>query len=771
MNTRLIPLIILTLSLLLLNGCGGSGSGGSLDPIADKPPSFGGSTKPDTWDEKPPAIPTNPNTDDIVVSVEASPSMIAGWKEHVFDMLTPAKAYAFRGLSLVEARSVSVVQLSRFPSVKLTPTIDITHTTKRNADGTYGINFVSRSVPTSRMDLMVRVLLSNGETLWAPIIRSGSTLKVNVVSTFVVETFFAALTTSNLSLSNLLPCSSDLGCPNQHEARATLWQGLVANAQSFDTTIPANTNLTDTKVFLSHQADFMNFVTTGVNLIVNQGFVGAISKPLDTLELSKADSNSFNSVFFSMGIANDKPNNDIPGAAITNRTAAVAGKTADDGTEVSTFPAISELEFVTTISTRALFGDIPNVRRSLTLETGSGNVLNANQGAEINSFSSDPSSSFAGVDGTTKYGQTPLQVITGRDSNNVIGWLTNPLFSSFSSNSTRDYLLAAPVSTGRSYALNQLADSSFQRTSVLEEIADFNYMIHLKAMPNGGFDAVATTDQKTYGVVSLRQEIAANASQLHAMTVATKQWATNSGIINETQPSTGLLNHFSTISTSRNSAFESSGITTNQDNSQTYSLSDAFVNVYDVVNKQLVDEAVGRIALEKAGQIMQEGAVSPDGKLIATYLSNTSIASRGFNQGIELTGVTPDLADSEYFFQGHIFTTNTSDDELSSLTGSSITIDDSQTATLTLKQQYKRINLSTQTVSELENKQALETQPNASIVQSSQQIQMTFTDIFGNDLILKGFVSADGNLMAFVARLGNGIGIIYAFRKQNFPIS
>ncbi len=774
MNTRVITLIMFFMGLLLLNGCSGSGSGDSLDGAKNQPPTF--PSEP----EEPfnPVSPTEPSTgaatDDIVVRVEASAAMVASWQDHVFDLLTPAKAYAFRGLSTVEANIVEVVQVNKFLTAVSSPTVNIAHTVKKNADGTYGINFVEPQVPTARIDLMVRVQLKNREILWAPIVNDSRTIKVNVVSTFIVENLYSAIRDNNLSLANHIPCGEELGCTNQHEARSAIWQGMLSSAQSFDTTLPADKDIDDTKNFLSKQVDFMNFVNTGVDMVlngaINDGFINAISKTLDPEDYLSTTSNEYLSVFFSMGMSADDPDNELPGATISTRTASEATKTTN-GALVTSYPAMSEGEFLTSISINSIFGDIPFTRRSLTLSVGAENQTNKLLGAEINSLKSDPSSSFISTDGMTRYGRVPYQTITGKGSATIVGWLTNPFFSNFVADASRNYLLAAPIATGRAYKLEEIENGKYQRIKVLEDSADFNYMIHLKSTPSGDFSAAAVTEQKSYGVVSLQQGISATSDTLNQITVSTKKWDSSAGVISETQPLTSLPQHYSTLTNNRNNAHVASGVVTVASSSNFYGLSDALVNVYDTTDKQFVDKSVGRIALDQSGVVLQQGAVSPNGEIIATFTSNQSNRTKGFNHAIELTGATPDITDAEFYLQGHLFSINENDDELISLLGSTVSIDETQLATLALKQQYKSINLSSKAVSSLQDKQTPDTEPTAALIQNGQQIQLTFTDIFGKELVLKGFISADGNLLTLTAQMGNGLGVIYGFRKQNLPLS
>lgn len=96
MNTRVITLIMFFMGLLLLNGCSGSGSGDSLDGAKNQPPTFPPEPS-QPFDPDTATPPTGTETDDIVVRVEATDAMIASWQDHIFDLLTPTKAYAFRG--------------------------------------------------------------------------------------------------------------------------------------------------------------------------------------------------------------------------------------------------------------------------------------------------------------------------------------------------------------------------------------------------------------------------------------------------------------------------------------------------------------------------------------------------------------------------------------------------------------------------------------------------------------------------------------------------
>lgn len=771
MKLRYFSLSILLILFTTLYGCSGAGKGGDgLDAVSDDKNDFdkdeGGAFDPDPEPE-----PTATSASSHVkVRVEATAAMIADWKDHVFDFLTPAKAYAFRGLSTVEASSVEVIQVTSSLTARGTPTVDIEHTTVRNDDGTYGITFTSGSTPTQRLDLMVRARLSNGQLLFAPLVVDGSTIKVNVISTYVVQNFFSAIPDYDQSLTALLPCGQDLGCSNQPEARLMLWQGLTSAVHSFDTTIPANNDIDAATKFLDRQADFTNFVEKGFSLILGNGFVDAITAELNFEDYLNSASYQFNSLIFSLGIGDDTPDDGSPGAVLFNNATTITSQTLDNGTAAYTYPGLTETEFPTTLTIRSIFGDIPFSRRSVTLQSGGANTINQTLGNNTNSFASDPSSAFTGRNGVTSYGRQPYQNITGRNTDNVVGWLTNPLFSDFFGDTDRNYLVAAPASTGRAYRLNQLDVDEFSRDIVLEDTTEFNYMIHLQATPDGDFSAAAATDQRTYGVVSFSQNLTGSSDQLHSTSVSTKHWTSSGGSIIETQSTSGLPNHYFTQTISRSNDLVASDIVNTTNNSKTYGLQDASVGVWDSAQQTLVDKFIGRITLNLNGQQDQEGAVSALGDQIATYLAGDS-SNEGFSHAIELTGSSPEVLNSKFMLQGHLFAVNSDNDEGLSFSGSSITIGDTLDATLSLKQQYSRINTENLSVTMLANRQELETQPQSVVVQDQQKIQFVFNDIFGDNLELQGFISSDGNFLIMMARLGNAIGVIYGYRDQELPLS
>jgi hypothetical protein len=102
------------------------------------------------------------------LAVEATDAMIASWKSDLFNLMTPGKAYAFRGLSTVSAKQINIIQVDENLN-EITSTIIPPYTVQENsALGTYSISF--DEAPPGRLDIVARVTLENDQVLFAPFI-------------------------------------------------------------------------------------------------------------------------------------------------------------------------------------------------------------------------------------------------------------------------------------------------------------------------------------------------------------------------------------------------------------------------------------------------------------------------------------------------------------------------------------------------------------------------------------------------------------------------
>ena len=744
------------------------------------------------------------------LAVEATDAMIASWQSDVYNLLTPGKAYAFRGLSTVQAKSVEVIQVNENLEA-ITSSIIPAYTVQENsALGTYSISF--DEAPPGRLDIVAKVTLNNGEILFAPFIALNVEINdspeviVNVVSDFQIKQLYNQLSTTE-DLARLLPCTDladNIGCENQPAAKQNNWNGLTHLVQNYEINIPPSLTITQAFELLNNTAEFKNHIQTSINEItrIQEPFVGGTERNLDSLDLETEDdfqnlitNKNYNSSLFALAFNQIAPDSAAPDASISTSISTtfdeiISGIDGAADVTIFTYPELTEFIQNFNISVTSLAGDFPFERRSLIQTTDNKISLTP---AQNNAFTSAPGNSFLTTQGFYLSGKVPYQTISDKTETSGTGWQFDPymhlLYSAASDGGKPNSLLSSFVSNGSSFFITTDGSSTWDRKTKLEEQNLFSWTVHNEIDAEGDF----TTDiisGKTYGVVSYSVKLNDTGTVLKT-TGKTSLWEAQSviEIMAENQPTllvpAGGEQHYQTYSFDRDDQQLLSVPTATNDPAvanRTYTA----IKTTKSTSNGLVSADVGRLEMSALGNVAEKSTASstPDGSMLTVTL-NEDAAGQGIIQAMEMRTTQPDFSATPvtYRLSGNSLGANAASNILRNYSESKITITGSSVA-LTLNTIESTHNISTQNITGLT--ELTEITANGTIATVDGAVRMVFPDVAGKILILKGFISKSlddsniettqpGNLMTLLMTHGYdtsgvNIGLVHAFREQSLPV-
>ncbi|PIE43189.1 MAG: hypothetical protein CSA50_06320 [Gammaproteobacteria bacterium] len=709
----------------------------------------------------------NPEVNEVVVSVQATEGMQASWNRSLFNVLTPARAYAFRGQQAIKVRHLSVHRVTRALTITSSGSIKLDYSTRENADDTYSILFNHAPSIPNRMDVLIRAELDNGTLLWAPLLNNKSTIKVNIISTYLIESLFRAINHLGLNLADLTPCGTEYGCENQNEARLLIWSEIAQGAQHFDTLIPGNLSASEAKTFLANESDFQAFVESGIDSVLAKGFVDAISTQLDFADILDTQTTEYNTVFFSLGLSQREPERSDFGSVLFNRVSTSTSARLKDGSTEYSYPTLTETSLKTTVTTHSLFGDLPYTRLSLSQPNNRVFIANENTDNEINSFSSEPANSYLNTSGFLNVGQTPYQTITGKGSDSVRGWLTNPLLVRLYGGTEHSYLLAAPASTGRIYDLTELGNDKYRRNQVLENTFEFNYMLHLQANLEQA-DLIAASDGKTYGSITMEQRLDATSDTPLTFSVALSQWQISQGSIASGPATTVIPGFYKKLRGARDRQQAARPMIASSPDTFTLQLEPAISKVYDPAAKDIVGKNLGRVQLLDSGTEYAVGATNPEAQTMAFVRSSTN--SQGVILVTEIDRSIDSLRNREYRIQGHTLAIHPNANELTSYDGSSLSIDDNGIATLHLTTASVAQDITTMKVTNPGKKQTLSPATGLTSV-AEGLLQISFGEVAGQPFVVQGVISKNSETLSLLVQHGDNIGLLLGMQNLSLPRS
>jgi len=748
------------------------------------------------------------------LAVEATDTMIASWQSDLFNILTPGKAYAFRGLSTVQAKSVEVIQVNENLE-EITSTIIPPYTVQENsALGTYSISF--DDIPPGRLDVVARVTLDNGQVLFAPFIalnveiNNSPEVIVNVVSDFQIKQLYNKLSTPE-DLANLLPCPDNadhFDCINQPIAKQNNWGGLTHLVQNYEIDIPASMTIPQAFEFLNGTAEFKKHIHTGINEILRDQtpFVGGTARDLELLDLSDEElqnlisSKSYNSSLFILAFNKIAPDSAAPDASISTSISTTFEEVFGD-VSVFTYPELTEFIQNFSVSITSLAGDFPFERRSL-VQTADNQISLVPP--QNNAFTSAPGNSYLTRQGFYVSGKVPFQTITDKTETSGMGWQFDPymhlLYSASADGGEPNSLLSSFVSNGSSFIITTEDGSTWDRQTKLEEQSLFSWTIHNEIDISGEF-TTAIISEKNYGIVSYSVKLNDTGSILETTGKLAKWEATDGLTIAESQPTllvpAGGEQHYQTYNFTRND-LQSLNVSTIDINSTPANR--AYKAILTVKSVPVTDSNPDGIAANNVGRLeisapdvtldidKSTASSTPDGSMLTVTLDEDN-AGQGLIQAMELRQTAPIfLSDTPitYRLAGNSFGANAASNILRNYSGSKMTITGSSVS-LTLNSIESTHNVSNQNITDLT--ELTEVTASGTIAILDGAVRIHFSDVAGKELIFKGFVSKvldeantettqPGNLMTLLMThgydaAGNNhatIGLVHAFKEQSLPV-
>ncbi|MCP5169064.1 MAG: hypothetical protein H6999_04835 [Hahellaceae bacterium] len=707
------------------------------------------------------------------VTVEGTEAMLASWDRDLFNWLTPAKAYAFRGLGAIQASKVEVIQLNA-SGAQVSPSVLPDYSVTDNHDGTYAITF--KSLPPSRMDLFVRATLPNSKTLMAPFQTNGQNV-VNVISHYLVNQLLTNASTAN-QFDNLLPCAEEIGCTRQPESKLELWWGMASVVQNYEIDIASTSTIDQALSQLGNTADLNRHIMLSLDTILSteSPFVGATTRTVP--KASDADYEDYvanfikyeryNANMFGFSVNQAFDVNGTPFSVLATAAATQAGSDATQGGTGYTYPGLIMGIISSNRTLTSLSGDIPFLRTALTeAADGSRSILSPN---EPNSFTTEATNTFLGVTGNYLTGKIPLQTITGKTSTQGTGWQYNPvvsnLFRKQETSPTQDAMFSAHFGTGNTYQLTKEGTNTWRRNFKSEAQNIFTFASYLPSAADDAPFSLAAIDGKKYGVIQFLLQLAPTGSVItHTAKIA--QWSASGTTMTETQPTAD----YETKSYQR---LENNSITS-------LSTSTGASTQYSIVLEENIETGKSGSDPDIIAQILYQrgrvsfngniGAIAPNGSQLAVTVNQASIG-QGLIHGLELRTVAPDfIAGTVYDLQGHSFGVTTDSNSAISYAGSSLQFLNNTQAELVLTQIETAQNTTTHQVTSAKQLSEQVTQGTYT-VDANGLIKFTFN----NGLLLQGFVSTaqsdapsttPGNQMMLLLQQGDRLGLIYAGKRQS----
>ncbi len=230
----------------------------------------------------------------------------------------------------IDCSSITVVQLSfdfregrpsNLPEYSAKPRADFL---KPNAPGCK-LEFIEKFEP--RIDAVIKVEYPNKEVLYAPLRRAESddqSIVVSFGSHLAVERLFDQFNDS-IALSKHLPCIGNTDCETQHRAKARLLSFIAETARVYEykDDIQATQTAAEALALLKTKSDLITHIDTAVKEIVRSDAPiakGTVRESYDSkenpdildglLQSRLRPTDTYNSVFFSMGLVQAFDNNE-----------------------------------------------------------------------------------------------------------------------------------------------------------------------------------------------------------------------------------------------------------------------------------------------------------------------------------------------------------------------------------------------------------------------------------------------------------------------------
>ena len=688
---------------------------------------------------------------------------------------------------------------------------------QKNEDGDLEVQFDKLYV--EQVNLVLKVSFQNNAVLYAPLYTLNSvneSITVNVTSHYVLKKLFDTLETEE-DLDNLLPCSKS-DCPNQALTKAALLEQITNMAQAYELSIPDTASINEGLTFLDKQLDFKTHIETAVAEIsrttspIAKGTPRAFSLTDGDVLSRLTSSVQYNSLRFAISLNDLEPDNGQPEVRMATETSIIVAENELDNV-LPIYPSYNLTTFLFDIQRESVQSDIPFRRTNLSISQNK--VFTLDSAEPINSFSSAIADAFTSTEGSLLDKRIVEQAIPEPDT---IGWQFNPLFSKLYhaneykpddtvgeiNEETPDFgvsptwLLGANYGTGGSFHIKKNNDG-FDRLGQIEDLNIFSWEIHGQET-----DTTFSIDQlngKKYGVINfslnLADGTATDSDKVIELFAETEEWLINSGTAVITQPTSHYTSH--TLNRDKDYLVERlTDITTISETS--HSIFTLKTNESSQQNPTGKKEIQGLISLD-GGAFAPTGHSTQDGKHLAFVYKNgqgrnAQDRGRGITIATELRSLaaTPIfLEEVQYTLLGNTVEINDTENILSSINNSTLTISDRQTGddnTIDCHASLIESSISlTHTIGDGIGENTLTESVSSTLPSidsstcslSEGKVEITFKDNDGNTtLTLRGFMSAQdkdegeetsdkrlpGNVITLLWIQEDKLGLVFATRDQ-----
>jgi len=783
------PFILLTVIVLasLINGCGVPAlSGGNNSPTSSFSEGF---------------IST------IGINIEATSGMldklVAGssfnLEDAIFDTLTPAKAFAYRGLSSnssLPKTSISVVALGPNLTDSFNASAVPAHVVdKPLSGGGYIIKFSEKLNP--QLNLVVRVRLPNGAYFYGPLYETGDTettilnpIDINIGTTYVIKTLFEAINDAS-TLTKLLPCSNpNIDCNTQHKSKVQMLKNATSNAAFYEIDFDSELSYNESLALLENNTGFANSVDITVREILRTESPIArgtprTTYPLDTIPWSR----EYNSSYFNIAINNYRPENSANEVVIATASSEIIekGKLKNtDGDEINTllpiYPSLVTSTDVREIRRDAAIPQIPFTRTPLLINSNKSYFSNVEdsyqfysssiQNSDLDNQAEPASTVFSRL--LTTEGQLlldrdiPQQIPGGPVGSTIVGWNYDPIYSrlyqsnhvepAFLANdievddylSSPTWLTSAYYGGGKSFSLFESINGAFSIDSELERLNVYSWEVHGQETDESF--RTSNIGGRDFGVISYGVKLD-DINPVIKVSAETFKWAAISSSVSQTQPT----NHYQSRTLERNadsSFIEPAPISAATSTPRNLNAIDT--EEVTQTNPSGDGTTQGLIALD-GGSRAPIGHSSQNGKHLA-FSFDAAIEGRGLILATELRA-TPDFSNGgvpyRYKIQGNTIEMKGLDDTATTifrnLTDSELSIRDGAgdcSATISVKYVRTEHVISDNSIN---TKRDIEDTIPSNLLEATSsdcrvsggEIEITFAEVLetGSPLTLKGFMT------------------------------
>jgi hypothetical protein len=743
----------------------------------------------------------------IGINIEATSNMldklVAGssfkLEDAIFDTLTPAKAYAYRGLSSISSfptTSISVVALGPNLTDPFNTSIPVHVVEKPENGGGYIIKFREKLNP--QLNLVVRVRLPNGAYFYGPLYETGDTettilnpIDINIGTTYVIKTLFEAIDDAS-TLTKLLPCSNpNIDCNTQHKSKVQILKNATSNAAFYEIDFDSELSYNESLALLENNTGFANSVDIMVREILRTE--SPIAKgtprttyPLDTIPWSR----EYNSSYFNIAINNYRPDNSANEVVLATASSEIIGKSEllnTDGDEINPllpiYPSLVTSTDVREIRRDAAVPQIPFTRTPLLINSNKSYFANDEdsyqfysssiQNSDLDNQAEPASTVFSRL--LTTEGQLlldrdiPQQIPGGPVGSAIVGWNYDPIYSRlYQSNyvepgflpndmevddylSSPTWLTSAYYGGGKSYSLLQSTNGAFSINSELERLNVYSWEVHgLETDENFRTSNIGGRD---FGVISYGVKLD-DTNPVIKISAETFRWAALSSSVSQTQPT----NHYQsrTLERNANSSFiEPAPTSTATSINRTLGT----VETEEVTQDNPSGDGTiqGLVQLD-GGSRPPIGHSSQSGQHLA-FSFDAAVEGRGLILATELRTTTPNFSNNglpyRYKIQGNTIEMKGLDDTATTifrnLTDSELSIRDGAgdcSATLSVKYVRTEHVISDNSIN---TKRDVEDDIAPSLLEATSsdcrlsggEIEITFSEVLetGSPLTLKGFVT------------------------------